>query len=133
MYNPSSGKNEPYEETWRRLPVEEDAPYYVLETVDGSHDDDEPGGKGKGRGKVFIGRLGNRAMLLGRDGAGTWIARRWTLEEGTWRTVYNIGVTSESSPADLAAGNLRVGVEFEYRGSHWVIREVGTLSAPVIM
>ncbi|TFK52876.1 hypothetical protein OE88DRAFT_1733865 [Heliocybe sulcata] len=106
-YNPDTGREEEYKEVWRQIPVEKGAPAYFLESVDTA--------KTAGT-KIFVGRIGLYFQAMGQTGSGGrgYSAKRWQLESGKWRLVYEIGGIDLPRPHDIGevqeGDYLRVGV-----------------------
>jgi hypothetical protein len=82
MYNPAAGKNLPYLETWRRLPLPTPTRSFLLRSA-------------RENVLAFVGYVGDHALGVARfthDGAERFLAYRETLDAlGVWRRVYTIG------------------------------------------
>lgn len=118
MFNPASGKEEAYEEMWRRFPVEAGASYCVLERVDA--------GWGKpGNRQAFLGRFGSRALGLAQDGA-VFRAYRDELEGEGWKRVYAFDVGEVLPALDVVQdAGWKEGETVALGGGEWVVRSAG--------
>ncbi|KZT26114.1 hypothetical protein NEOLEDRAFT_1177917 [Neolentinus lepideus HHB14362 ss-1] len=109
-YNPETSREEEYREVWRQVPVERGAPAYVLESD-------------RGAAKIFAGRIGLYYQAMGQTGAGGrgYSARRWQMEAGVWRLVYEIGEIDLPGPLDV--GEVDEGDRLRIGGVVYVVRE----------
>lgn len=114
MYNPKSGKNESYEEVWRRLPVPSGAEYFVLE---------------RGDGKAFLGRVGSLALGAAKVND-EYLAWRDELVEGAWKRKYAFG---EGLDAAIPSALIEVpfewvpGATVKFGGHDWIVRTAGSV------
>lgn len=112
MSNPDAGGAvQPYEEVWRRFPIEEDVRVLILASEDG---------------KAFIGRVGQWEVAL-KDATDStpFLARRRDRKEDGWVEVYLVGGEEARrelprQPEEVAGG---VGAVVELGGKRWVIKE----------
>lgn len=123
MFNPARGKDESYEEIWRRFPVTPPAQYCVLERIDGAWGDDAVKDK-----RAFLGRFGPRALGVEQDGS-TFRAYRDELKGGAgWSRVYefDVGTVVPPVPVEQDAG-WAVGDTVSVGEGQWVVRAAGTV------
>ncbi|ORY92580.1 hypothetical protein BCR35DRAFT_348952 [Leucosporidium creatinivorum] len=112
MSNPDAdGAVQPYEEVWRRFPVEEDVRVLILASEDG---------------KAFIGRVGRWEVAL-KDATNStpFLAWRRDQQEDGWAEIYLVGGEEARwqlphLPDEVAGG---VGDRVELGGRSWVIKE----------
>lgn len=102
MYNPKTEINEPYVETWRRLPGEDGQPYCVLQR------------EGKDE---FMGRVGRLALGLSYDGR---IFRAWRdeLVDGAWSRVFE---QNAQGRLPVVLPEWKAGEVVEVDGQKWIV------------
>ncbi|ODN80027.1 hypothetical protein L202_03889 [Cryptococcus amylolentus CBS 6039] len=120
MFNPKTGLNEDYIETWRRFAQPAAAGYFVLEReADGEE------------GVWFLGRTGDRALGLGKVGDEFW-GWRDELKDGAWTRLYTFGPSDKlqhllpALPIEIPE-SWKKGVPVTLGESGWIVREVGKI------
>ncbi|WVQ77264.1 hypothetical protein IAR50_006948 [Cryptococcus sp. DSM 104548] len=121
MFNPKTGLNEDYIETWRRFAQPAGAEYLVLEKEDGSEDG----------GRWFLGRMGDKALGLGKIGEKFW-GWRDGLKDGVWVRLYTFGSPDKLEhllPAlpTKVSESWKKGERVELNEEQWIVREIGKL------
>ncbi len=109
MRNERTGRNEPYEEVWRRLPIATGAPILLLQSASDS--------------LAFIGQVGPHAIAITGQlgGCDTW---REELQGAAWKRRYDIGDTSRlpSLPVSIP-NNWQTGWTITWAGQEWTVLE----------
>ncbi|KAK8858951.1 hypothetical protein IAR55_003182 [Kwoniella newhampshirensis] len=142
MFNPKSSENEPYQEVWRRLKQEPNAPYLVLEQIIDSHSDVSLRGEEEGGEEVeaeeegvFLGRVGENALGIAKlksESEHKFIAWRDRSEQGAWNRIYEfgekelVGQILPSLPAEIPSDWVK-GETVDFGGKKWIVRTVGVL------
>jgi hypothetical protein len=114
MFNPETGKDEPYIETWRRFTLKPGAEVLLLESVSGD--------------KAFLGRVDEWALGLSKT-ADSFLAWRDKLDNAGWTRQTQIGLDGREGvlpalPLDVAHRDewSRSSV-VELGGRKWVVLE----------
>lgn len=113
MANPEAGGAvQPYEEVWRRLPVDEEARVVILQSFDGH---------------AFIARVGDRELAVKDVKGEGFLARRMELSvDGSWSEIHCIGGSAarEALPRVPVEGiRALIGEEVSLGGKRWIVRE----------
>lgn len=115
MFNPKTGRNEHYVETWRRYPTQPGEQYCILERID--HD--------KG-GSAYLGKVGPRTLGLALDDDGVFEAYREQVQDGQVKRVFestprpSLPSLPETLPEDYVDG-----AEVELGGCRWAVCTAG--------
>ena len=111
MYNPLTGKNETYVESWCRLPSQAGTPYCLLQ---------RQGAEG------YLGRVGDHTLGIERE-AEVFRAYRDELRDGHWTRVFSQhGEKLPRLPVVLPAWTAGEVVELD--GQCWVVHTAGRTS-----
>jgi hypothetical protein len=115
MYNPNTGRSEPFEEVWRRHPRQTGWPYCVLQRVDGRWKQDT-------KDKAFLGCLGPRSLGLAQDGDAF---KAYRDEDG--KRLYEFDADESVLPPFHVDPSWKVGMEVVVGSGRWLVRAAGTL------
>lgn len=125
MFNPDTVSNEPYEEVWRRLEVNEGSGgekcVFLLESADGGP-------------RAFFGRIGQYAMWISHDPSGKFpqppqrhrvpgiTAMSWVkAESGIWEKTFSSGEKEEGEGQFEELEGLRQGDQIIWGNRRWQV------------
>lgn len=130
LYNPVAGKDEEYEEVWRRHRVPEGSVWCVLERVNGAYATEANGGASEEERafrlpRAFLARFGPYALGLARTPGG-FAAYRDHLEHEGWVRKYSFSAESlPALPAEQPKWRAGEVVRLGDGGGEWLVLTAG--------